>query len=744
MGKPVQGPGNGDGAATQDVASILAGLTFPTVEPFTENDHLLSGLPAFMEFPVPHPEPPSRAGVAREVIAAGVQALGVVRGLESSLAACKAALVGRVLGAVAVESAATELTAYQIGLAHTGCVAEIAAALLIPERTAAGLGAHAQDLGSRPATRAALEAGTISWRHVCTVLQELQTLKETPLVTGQQLGCFELELLRLAEGTTASRFAGKVRRARESLFPQSLDARMREAFRSRRITNDPGRDGMNWLTLHLPTIAANAIMVHCTRTARAIKADALQRQREADALGTGEDCREYRTLDQLRADIAAILLMGQQLPADSSAPARTENSMGGSKARTDTHGGRNMNRHSGAGSRTGGGAGADARAGGGAGAGAGAGTGDQPQPQDYPAGQDPAGAPDRPFPTELHDDRPPWERATTAQTAPTQPGQPGQSGQPGPPKTGPPESGQPAPPLPPAQPCPPPSVQPGTTSAGHADVPLEGMLLGDGTGWVDGVVDGIAENPQQEFMDQLNILGEHRVLADPPLPKALVLIQVPFLGLLGLTHEPAQLDDSTAGPVPLAIARKLLASANTFLRVLTDPLTGRCLPLEPDRYKLRDAERSVLQALSGGCYFPNCGNPVLDTELDHVRSFELGGKSTMANLRPACLRHHHLKHFRDDKDRHGNPRRWSEPWRSGIRLRGWAPRPQADGTLAWDSPSGNSYPTQDVPAHRPAYPAWLKLQIKGARSRRHHPRPTLKPRSVDALALGTQFLRNGQ
>ena len=60
-------------------------------------------------------------------------------------------------------------------------------------------------------------------------------------------------------------------------------------------------------------------MVHCTRAARAIKANAAEAQRAADARGgNGQDVREYRTLDQVRADIAAILLMGQELPTTTS------------------------------------------------------------------------------------------------------------------------------------------------------------------------------------------------------------------------------------------------------------------------------------------------------------------------------------------------------------------------------------------------------------------------------------------
>lgn len=147
-----------------------------------------------------------------------------------------------------------------------------------------------------------------------------------------------------------------------------------------------------------------------------------------------------------------------------------------------------------------------------------------------------------------------------------------------------------------------------------------------------------------------------------------------------------------------------MAGSSTFLRVLTDPVTGAALPLEPERYTLRDAEWSVLQALAGGCYFPNCTNPVLDTDLDHVQSFDSGGKSTMENLLPACRKHHGLKHFADGKDRKGNLRRWAEPWRTGLRLRGWTPRLGGDGRVGWVSPSWTYRAPHCIEPQRPAYP----------------------------------------
>lgn len=237
------------------------------------------------------------------------------------------------------------------------------------------------------------------------------------------------------------------------------------------------------------------------------------------------------------------------------------------------------------------------------------------------------------------------------------------------------------------------------------------MLVGDDSGFIGGVVDGVREDHQELYIQELAGLAQHPLVTDPPMPKALVLLKVPVLGLLGMTDEPAELDDRDAGPVPENIARRLLAGSSTFLRLFTDPVTGDALPLSPDRYTLQDTERSVLQALAGGCYFPNCTEPVMNTDMDHVQSFELGGKTVFNNLRPACRKHHNLKHFKDDKDRHGRYRRWDEPQRTTTRLRGWTPQLRADGRVGWTSPSGKYHEPECIEAQRPTYPKWLKKRM---------------------------------
>ncbi|WP_139244193.1 HNH endonuclease signature motif containing protein [Arthrobacter alpinus] len=197
-----------------------------------------------------------------------------------------------------------------------------------------------------------------------------------------------------------------------------------------------------------------------------------------------------------------------------------------------------------------------------------------------------------------------------------------------------------------------------------------------------------------------------------------MLIKVPVLGLLDPTEESGELVALSGGPVPLEMAGELLAGSSTFLRVLTDPVTGEIFPVSPDRCTLREAEREVLRAMVGRRYCPNCIDPILDTEFDHLFPFESGGKSTVENVFPACKKHHGLKHFKDDKARHGVYRRLKEPHRAGLRLRGWTPRATQDGMVGWITPTGAyESPQQDEtqPVH---YPRWLKKHITWQRLRK--------------------------
>jgi hypothetical protein len=791
-------PGDRGDEATRDVAVLLAGITLPSIEPFGSDSPALAGLPGHVPFPVPVPEPLTRLVVARGVYDAGIAALSVVKGLEDALAACKAALMDRILGAASVEAVAMELDPWQSGIAESSAVTNMALVLRIPEVTAAALAHHSVDLlRHHPDTYTGLESGVLSWRHVCIVLNEIGTLRETAGITGEDVAGFEARLLVLAAGTTAAGFASKARRARESLFPASISARTKKAFAQRRMSCESVRDGMSWMTFYLPTVAAEPIMTRCTRIARAIKDDARRQHRAANharrneagqcatreagagQAGAGEDLLEHRTLAQLRVDVAAQLLMGQDLPANSytnptntitdpspfTAAPFTAAPFTAAPFTADAFTAGTFNPSNGTGD------GGFVRSGGHNDASPGFGSqsidgqdtsGQSPGSQGF-GGQGAGGvsfggqgAGGQGFGgVRLIDEEPVWAHRDPAQPTGRIP-TPGDGTE---------ENNNPAsecgstnvastatdPPPPPEEPEPPellcglllpglpeepespdePELLCGQLLAGlheeistgelpadedededvDVEVLLVGEVVGDGSGYVDGVIDGIVEDPGQDYLNQLRELRGGGVLAGPPLPQAIVLVTVPLMGLLNLTDEPGELVGPGGGPIPADIARTLLAGSQTFLRVLTDPVTGEMLPLNPERYTLREAEREVLRAMAGSCYYPNCTNPILDTEFDHLVPFERGGKTTRENARPACKKHHGLKHFKDDKDKHGVYRRFKEPHRQGIRIRGWTPTLTEDGRVGWITPTGAYEPPQEEQTQPTKYPRWLKKHI---------------------------------
>ena len=89
-----------------------------------------------------------------------------------------------------------------------------------------------------------------------------------------------------------SRFRHKARTWRERHHPVSIEKRHAKSVLDRRLEYAPDRDGMAWLSAYLPADQAAGIWNGITAAARALQ-------------GPTED----RTMTQLRADIAAKLLL---------------------------------------------------------------------------------------------------------------------------------------------------------------------------------------------------------------------------------------------------------------------------------------------------------------------------------------------------------------------------------------------------------------------------------------------------
>ncbi|MGG5170913.1 DUF222 domain-containing protein [Pseudarthrobacter sp. J1738] len=153
--------------------------------------------------------------------------------------------------------------------------------------------------------------------------------------------------------------------------------------------------------------------------------------------------------------------------------------------------------------------------------------------------------------------------------------------------------------------------------------------------------------------------------------QAQVLVTVPVLSLMGVTEEPAVLDGY--GPIPPAMARELVAEgAETFHRVLIDPVNGAPLEIGRSSYRVPKAMRQWLRMRDGKCPFPGCNNSSLDNDADHILSWASGGTTGISNLGQPCKKHHRLKH--------------SSTWQPTIATKHEPP--------GWISPHGKNYPSE--------------------------------------------------
>ncbi|ADX74548.1 HNH endonuclease [Pseudarthrobacter phenanthrenivorans Sphe3] len=223
--------------------------------------------------------------------------LGRVARLEAATAALKVRLVAAYAEAAdAIEG--PPASAYEATAQEMSRVAEVACMLTIGERAASALLGEAHALTtSLPAALDALQAGTIGWLHARIVVEETTGL--TPAAASAlEAHFFDADAPKPA-GSAApgdlvpARFRRKVRAWRERHHPESLEERHAKSTADRRVEFSPDRDGMAWLSLYLPGDTALAIWNKSTALARGLQ---------------GPD--EPRNLSQLRADVAAGLLLG--------------------------------------------------------------------------------------------------------------------------------------------------------------------------------------------------------------------------------------------------------------------------------------------------------------------------------------------------------------------------------------------------------------------------------------------------
>lgn len=179
--------------------------------------------------------------------------------------------------------------------AQRALVAEIATSLRMSESDAAALIEESRLLVNElPETLTALRLGRCTPEHVRTILR---CAFEVP---AEVRGRFDVEAAILAAECTPAQVRRRLRVLRERLHPESATVRHRRCAERRGVWFDGEADGMATLHLHLPAPEAHGAFDRLDRAARSL----------ADAPD------ETRTLGQLRADVAAALLLDGETTTD--------------------------------------------------------------------------------------------------------------------------------------------------------------------------------------------------------------------------------------------------------------------------------------------------------------------------------------------------------------------------------------------------------------------------------------------
>jgi hypothetical protein len=165
---------------------------------------------------------------------------------------------------------------------------EIGAALRITECDAAGMMALGEALVERfPAVLNSFASARMTERHARLLVESLQEVE--PGFRERILP----DAIALAEAQPVGSFRRGLRALIETVRATTLTERHERALQRRRVVLQPDHDAMTWVMTLMPAVEAHAIWDRATRMAKVILAEE----------------SETRTLDQVRADVIADLLI---------------------------------------------------------------------------------------------------------------------------------------------------------------------------------------------------------------------------------------------------------------------------------------------------------------------------------------------------------------------------------------------------------------------------------------------------
>jgi len=176
---------------------------------------------------------------------------------------------------------------------------------------------------------------------------------------------------------------------------------------------------------------------------------------------------------------------------------------------------------------------------------------------------------------------------------------------------------------------------PRTLSQRRTDIATEILLKGDLCGAVDaaGAIDETGADADAIGRDGKR-LG-HGIVAQ-------VHIEIPLLTLLGRDTQPATLDGIV--PIDPATARRLVADAPGFYRLLTDPVSGSIVAFDDTFRYLPKSLRRAVRLVDGHCTAPWCDATEKESDGHHPDEWAESNDTSLDNSALLCQPDHRLVH----------------------------------------------------------------------------------------------------
>ena len=216
----------------------------------------------------------------------------------------------------------TDAGAGQREWAHRSMLAELAVACRVSKPTMAGrIGEADVTVHAFPATLRALEAGLIEAGHVRVIADNGGLIDD-----DERRARYEELVLERAEAVAPGRLKTFAQRTAIRVGKVSFEDRHKAARDGRCVRLRTMDDGMSELYLYVSTVIAAPIWDRLTEQGKAISQNPgvgsnHQTEGEADSsTGSGQDLRDPRSIDQIRADLACELLLTGQPSGDPDAP----------------------------------------------------------------------------------------------------------------------------------------------------------------------------------------------------------------------------------------------------------------------------------------------------------------------------------------------------------------------------------------------------------------------------------------